>query len=129
MTTTLTLNGKITSGQGNGKKFLALTWVKQQIEQQLGFTPYLGTLNLKLSAESTKRRKLLQTADALKVQPAQGYCVGLLFKATIGETACGIVIPKVENYPANLLEIIAPVDLREFLHLSDGDALAITVYV
>lgn len=125
---TLTLDGKIISGQGNGKKYLALPWVKQQMEEKLGFTLYLGTLNLKLSSESAKRRKLLETTETLKIRPAEGYCVGLLFKAAIGETECGIVIPQVEGYPKNLLEIIAPTDLREFLHLSDGDAVAVTVY-
>ncbi len=128
MLNTLTLDGKIISGQGNGKKYLALPWVKQQMEEKLGFTLYLGTLNLKLSSESAKRRKLLETTETLKIRPAEGYCVGLLFKAAIGETECGIVIPQVEGYPKNLLEIIAPTDLREFLHLSDGDAVAVTVY-
>ncbi len=127
MSNTLTLDGKIISGQGNGKKYLALPWVKQQIEEKLGFTPYLGTLNLKLSGESVKHRKLLETTGA-KIRPAEGYCIGLLFRAAIGETECSIVIPQIEDYPKNLLEIIAAVDLREFLHLNDGDAVAVTVY-
>jgi riboflavin kinase len=121
------LKGKIISGQGNGKKYLALPWVRQQIEKLLGFNPYLGTLNLKLSKDNARRRRLLEKVNILKIRPAEGYCVGLLFKSSIGEIECGIVIPQVDGYPENLLEIIALVDLRALLHLSDGDTLSITV--
>ncbi|MCX8149933.1 MAG: CTP-dependent riboflavin kinase [Candidatus Bathyarchaeota archaeon] len=128
MTNCLVLDGKVISGSGEGKKYLKLGWVKKQIKQKLGFTPFLGTLNLQLSAESQKRRKILETQkSALKINPVEGYCIGLIFPANIGETPCCIVLPQVEGYPQNLLEVIAPVNLREFLHLNDGDALAVSI--
>lgn len=128
MVTHLTLDGKVISGTGEGKKYLKLNWVKTQIKQKLGFTPFLGTLNLQLSEESQKRRKLLETRkSALKIEPAKGYCVGLIFPAHIGETPCCVVIPQVANYPENLLEVIAPVNLRDFFHLNDGDVLAVSI--
>lgn len=124
----LTLDGKVISGNGEGKKYIRLHWVKIQIKQKLGFTPFLGTLNLQLSPESQKHRKILETQkNTLKIEPAEGYCVGLIFPAHIGETPCGIVLPQVANYPENLLEVVAPVNLRGFLHLNDGDTLAVNV--
>ena len=128
MATNLTLDGKVISGRGEGKKYLKLSWVTVQIKQKLGFTPFLGTLNLQLSTESQKRRKLLETQkSALRIDPAKGYCIGLIFPAHIREIPCCVVLPQVTEYPENLLEVIAPINLREFLHLSDGDNLAVSI--
>jgi riboflavin kinase len=121
------LSGKVFSGKGGGKKFLQLQWVKQQITAKLAFTPYTGTLNLWLSDKSAAKRKLLDNAAAMTVHPAEGYCSGKLFKASIGTAECGVVIPQVAGYPQDILEIIAPVNLRETLKLADGDEITVTI--
>ena len=120
-------SGKVFSGKGGGKKFLKLQWVKQQVKEKLGFAPYLGTLNVQLSNESAECRKLLEKAASMKIRPAEGYCSGKLFNASIGTVKCAIVIPEVAGYPQNVLEIIAPVNLREKLKLADGDEITVTV--
>jgi len=124
---TITLNGKVISGDGNGKKYLSLPWVKKQIEEKLGFTPYLGTLNLELTNESMEKQKLLEKENAFTILPPQCYCTGLVFKACISGTECGIVIPQVKNYPKSLLEIMSPENLREKFHLTDGKKISVTV--
>jgi riboflavin kinase len=121
------LSGKIFSGKGGGRKFLQIPWVTQQVTAKLGFTPYTGTLNLQLSDKSTPKRKLLDNAAAMTVYPAEGYCKGKLFKAAIGTVECGVVIPEVAGYPPGIIEVIAPVNLRETLRLADGDEIAVTV--
>jgi riboflavin kinase len=121
------LSGKVFSGRGEGEKFLELPWVKRQVKEKLGFIPYHGTLNIMLSEESTKRRKLLEKATSMKVCPAEGYCSGKILKVFVGMLECAIVIPDVEGYPGNVLEIIAPVNLREKLQLADGDKITVTV--
>jgi len=121
------LSGKVFSGRGDGEKFLELQWVKQQIKEKLGFTPYPGTLNVRLSEESAERRKLLEKAASMTVCPAEGYCNGKLFKASVGMVKCGIVIPEVAGYPENVLEIIAPINLREKFQLADNDEITVTV--
>ncbi len=60
---------------------------------------------------------------------AEGYCAGLLFKAFIADLECAIVLPQVGNYPPDILEIIAPLNLRTALNLKDGDKLDVTVHV
>ena len=121
------LSGKVFSGQGEGEKFLELPWVKRQVKEKLGFIPYHGTLNVRLSEESAKRRKLLEKATSMKVCPAEGYCSGKIFKAFVGVLECAIVIPEVAGYPRDVLEIIAPANLREKLQLADGDKITVTV--
>jgi riboflavin kinase len=121
------LSGTVFSSRGEGKKFLELPWVKRQIKQKLGFTPYLGTLNVTLSEESVKRKKLLEKTHSIKVYPADGYCSGTLIKAFIGKLECAIVVPEVAGYPKDVLEIIASVNLREMLQLEDGGEVTVTV--
>ena len=121
------LSGKVFSGQGRGEKFLELPWVKRQIKAKLDFTPYNGTLNIKLSEESAKRRKLLEKAASVKICPPEGFCSGTVVNASIGALDCAIVIPEVAGYPEDVLEIIAPANLRQQLQLEDGDEITVTV--
>ena len=121
------LNGKVFSSLGEGKIFLELPWVKRQIKQKLGFTPYAGTLNIRLSDESANQRKLLENAAFMKIRPAEGYCNGKLIKASIGKLDCAIVVPEVAGYPKGAIEIIAPVNLRETLQLEDGGEVKVSV--
>lgn len=126
---TITFEGTVITGEGNGKKYLALPWVKQQIEEKAGFTPFLGTLNLKLTRAHSERRKLLNKAKSAMICPAEGYCVGLFFKASIARLECAVVLPQIKGYPENMLEVIASVNLRDTLKLKDNDVVAVSVQV
>lgn len=108
---------------------MELPWVKRQMTEKLGFTPYSGTLNVKLNEKSAKQRKLLKKASSEKICPAEGYRSGLLFKAFIGILECAIVLPEVPGYPKDLLEIVASVNLRKTLQLEDGFEVTVTVNV
>lgn len=125
----IVFEGTVFSGTGAGRKFIDLPWVKRQIEEKLGFSPYSGTLNIRLTKDSTKKRALLKAAEGIGVTPQVGYYLGVLFKACIGSLEAGVVIPKVPNYPSDVLEVIAPVYLRERLKLADGSLVAVTVDV
>jgi riboflavin kinase, archaea type len=126
---TLTLTGKVFTGEGNGKKYLSIFWVRQQIQEKLGFTPYLGTLNLKLDAENASNKKLLEGAETIKICPEEGYCVGNLFKASVRNIECAIIIPQIKNYPKKVIEIISPKNLREELSLKDEDEITVDVQI
>jgi len=121
------LSGRIFSGQGEGRKYLERPWVKREIEEKLGFTPYAGTLNLRLSKESEQQRRVLEKSAFLRVCASEECCSGLIFKASIGVLECAVVIPEVEGYPKDVLEVIAWTNLREKLQLRDGDEVTIKV--
>ena len=125
----IVLKGTVFSGTGEGRKFIDLSWVKQQIQEKLGFTPYSGTLNIRLTKESVKQKKLLENAKQLEVYPAKGYCTGKLIKAQIDSLQCAIIIPQVPNYPSDVLEVIAPWYLRERLKIIDGSEVTVTFKV
>lgn len=123
------LKGRVFTGQGEGRKYIERPWVRREIEEKLGFTPYAGTLNLRLSTESERRRSVLEESEFLRICEARGCCSGLIFSASIGELNCAVVIPELEGYPKNVLEVIAWTKLRERFGLQDGDEVTITVHI
>jgi riboflavin kinase len=125
----ITFNGTVYSGAGEGKKFIDLLWVKRQIQEKLGFTPYSGTLNIHLNKESVMQKKLLKKAVHLPICPEKGYCTGILIKAQIEGLDCGIIIPQIPNYASDVLEVVAAWCLRERLKLVDGTKVAVMVHV
>jgi riboflavin kinase len=123
------LNGTVFSGEGEGKKFVELPWVSRQIIKKLGFTPYPGTLNLKLTEKSVKQRNLLEKVPSMQILPSEGYYSGLLFKAFIGIVECAIVLPQITGYPKTVLEVIASINLRVALKLENGCQVTVVVNV
>jgi len=123
----LTFVGIVFSGTGKGKRFVQLPWVKRQIEENLGFSPYGGTLNLRLSKAETEKRRLLDVAEGVRVVPEQRFYPGKLFLAEIDAQRCAVVLPIVPNYPVDILEVIAPDCLRNKLGLADGSFVVTTV--
>ena len=123
------LSGRVFAGQGEGKKYVELSWVKQQIKEKLGVDPYPGTLNLRLDETNVERRVSLEKDARLRLCHSEGYCTGLLFKASLNGLACGVVIPQVENYPENVVEVVSSVKLRQELGLRDGEMVTVTVYL
>jgi riboflavin kinase len=121
--------GTVFSGKGEGRKFIELPWVKRQIEEKLGFTPFSGTLNIHLSNETVENKKLLKNAKHFEIYPEMGYCNGELIKACIGNLDGAVIVPQVPSYPSYVLEVIASVCLRERLKIVDGDAVTVTVDV
>jgi riboflavin kinase len=123
------LRGKVFSGTGKGKCFVDLLWVRHQLENALDFSPYSGTLNIRLKGKDIENKLILENSEGTIVVPQVGYYPGMLFEAKICSLQCAVVIPLVPNYPKDLLEVIAPVYLRGILNLVDGNEVTITVKV
>lgn len=124
---TLLLKGEVFSGKGEGTEFIKLPWVRKQIKEKLGFTPYLGTLNIRLTERSVILKNLLKNAQGIEITPAEGFHRGVCFKAYLMGLECAVVIPEVQDYPENTLEVVAPTKLREHLKLKDGSIIEIKV--
>jgi riboflavin kinase len=125
----LTVKGRIFSGKREGSRFMGFPWVVKQMTENLGFIPYRGTLNVRISKrDSTRLREAMNKAKSIQIQPAEGFCLGRCFKVMLADNlGCAMVVPEVEWYPENVVEIIAPTNLREQLCLKDGDAIKIKV--
>jgi riboflavin kinase len=124
---TLRLKGRVFSGKGEGAEFVNLSWARKQIEEKLGFTPYSGTLNIRLDWKSTEMRKALMNARGEEIMSPLGFCRGRIFQASIMNVKCAAVIPEVPGYPENVVEVVSSTNLREKLHLADGSSVEVNV--
>jgi len=123
------LRGRVFSGGGTGSFFTNLPWVRSQFKETLGFNPYPGTLNLQLSSK-TDVKELRNITKGIKIKSPEGFREGRCFRALIMEKLWGaVVVPDVPGYPHNLLEILAPVNLRETLELKDGMEIEVIVWL
>ena len=115
--------GRVVSGLGFGKFYVTLPWVVAQIEEKFGFTPYPGTLNLKVEKDV---RSFVEEKARVEIEPAKGFCRGLAAEVFIGETIRAVVIiPKVADYPEDLIELVAAENLRLKFNLKDGDEVTV----
>jgi len=125
----INVKGRVTRGLGEGKKFTQLPWVKRLIQEKIGFEPYPGTLNLRLSSDA-QIFTLLEKFSGIRISPREGFASGRIYKALIaGEVHGAVVRPEVPNYPEDVLEILASVNLREEFNLRDGDEVEIKIWL
>lgn len=125
----ITLKGRVASGGGGGSYFVNLPWASTQFREKLCFLPYPGTLNVQLSPESAIG-KLRKSKKGVKIKPPPNFCESRCFKALVMNKVWGaVLVPDVSNYPNDLLEILAPVNLRATLGLKDGMKVEVVVWL
>lgn len=119
--------GRVLSGKGKGSFFTELEWAKRQFVEILGFEPVPGTLNIRLEDMRNRDVLELRRSRILTIEPPdKSFCRGIVLPTVINDfVKCAIVVPQVPNYDPHLLEIIAPINLREKLNLKDGDAVTL----
>lgn len=129
----VTLEGTVFTGFGEGAYYVSKDTYRQQIVEKLGFTPYPGTLNIKLTSDyDIKTRQDLEAYPALEVMGFQNEnrSFGLVkcYPAIIGGTVKGALVTAVRShYDASVFEIIAPICLRKQLGLKDGNKVKVEI--
>jgi CTP-dependent riboflavin kinase len=83
-------------------------------------------LNLKLDEEGKRLREAFEVNPKVVVSE-NGYCRGKCFKARFGFMEVVVVLPEVEGYPDDVLEVVAPVNLRRKFGLKDGDLVVLSI--
>ncbi|NLL20627.1 MAG: HAD-IA family hydrolase [Firmicutes bacterium] len=129
MTEEKQIEGKIISGKGEAYVFLQLDWVKEQFLEKSGFIPFPGTLNLKVEAGDFDflRRLAFSRGGRLIPPPGEELCEGRLLPVRVGGIMAAAVFPMVDDYYSDILELVAPVKLRQHLGLRDNNPLQLTV--
>jgi riboflavin kinase, archaea type len=125
------LNGTVVSGIGEGKYYMSLEPYKQQFNTHLGFEPYPGTLNIRLSSSSLPVRKKIDALNWIRIKgfSTDGRTFGdaKCLPCRIGTISCGIVMPGRTHYPIDIIEVIAPIALRRKLGVEDTDTVTVEV--
>jgi CTP-dependent riboflavin kinase len=128
----LVITGKIVSGAGQGAYFTQIDWVQQQCHEKLGFKPYPGTLNLEISARDLPIIEFLDREKQIElISPDSKFCDGKAVAVSLGEISAAIIIPeeKVRVHPKNIIEIIAPLNIKTALNVADGDNISLFLKV
>jgi len=126
-----TLSGTVVSGIGEGKYYMSLPAYKEQFNTHLGFVPYPGTLNIRLSPASVPVRKKIDALNWVRIKgfSTDGRTFGdaRCLPCRIGDISCGIVVPGRTHYPEDIIEVIAPIALRRRLGVGDTDSVSVEV--
>lgn len=130
---TITLEGVVFTGLGEGAYYISREQYTKQFIEKLGFEPYPGTLNLKLTTDyDIKTRSEVEAYPAIEIQgfsnESRTFGSVKCYPVTIENKAKGaLVLALRSHYDASVVEIIAPVFLRKHLALKDGHKVKVEV--
>ena len=122
--------GKIVSGAGEGAYFTRINWVQEQCAERLGFKPYPGTLNLEISSEYIPIIESLNLEEGIElISPDPKFCNAKAFAVSLGDIGGALIMPdeKVRIHAQNIIEIIAPLNIKASLNVSDGDFISVAI--
>jgi riboflavin kinase len=129
----ITLEGVVFTGLGEGAYYISKEPYRKQFIEKLGFEPYPGTLNLKLTTDyDVKTRSELEAYPGIEIEgftdedrtfgPVKCYPV------TIENRVKGALILALRShYDSSVIEVVAPVFLRKYLNLKDGHKVKVEV--
>jgi len=129
----ITLEGTVFTGLGEGAYYISKEPYRKQFIEKLGFDPYPGTLNLKLTTEyDIKTRGELEAYPAVEVEGFKNadrtFGSVKCYPVIIENKAKGALISALRShYDASVVEIIAAVPLRKHLKLKDGHKVKVEV--
>lgn len=128
---TIELSGKVTEGMGEGSYYIGQKEYKKQFKEKLGFNPYPGTLDVKLNKKSFQTKKRLENSEGKRINgfstEERDFGGGKCFPAHIGEIKAGLILPERTIHDDDLIEIIAPIKLRDKLDLANKDEIRLEV--
>jgi riboflavin kinase len=131
----VTLEGILFSGLGEGAYYVTRDGYRKQFIEKLGFDPYPGTLNLKLTSDyDMKTRSELETYPAIEVQgfknETRTYGPVKCFPAVINNRVKGAVLSAMRShYDSSVLEIISSDYIRSKLKLKDGNKVKVEIFI
>lgn len=131
------IKGQLARGLGEGGYYISLEGYMEQFEKVLGWRPFAGTLNIRLVTEEDidSFDRLLKT----QYSTIEGFYHEET-KRTLGKvflwkcelhytndqvTEGAIIYPDRTHHQKTIMELLAPISVRENWRLNDGDALTI----
>ena len=128
---TYILKGSVVSGVGEGRYYMSIPHYQEMFTRLCGFTPYPGTLNVRLNQQSLQIRSRLESQNWMIVpgfkdehrQFGDARCL----LCSIEGVPCAIVAPLRTHHPTDIVEIISGCRLREKLNLTDGTSVDVII--
>ena len=108
--------GRIVSGVGKGAYFVEK--YEHLFEYAVGFKPFHGTLNV-ITDNPPDLKSPTKITPGGKFKPVRCYAAQLKIKDKNIEVF--IIKPEATKHPENIVEIIAPVCIKDTYKIKDGD--------
>ena len=122
-------SGSVSSGIGKGAHFVSQKEYMDGFKKHLDFSPFAGTLNVKIEGEDIEKRITLREQKPILVP---GFTKG---KTSFGKIDCyrcvinglpgAVIFPEMSVHGLQVIEVISPFNLRKKLSLSDGSNVSV----
>jgi riboflavin kinase len=132
---TMDFEGNVISGMGEGAYYMSLEGYRRQFREKLGYEPYPGTLNIRLTDQIYMNGRL-----ELGKHPStfiNGFNDGTrtygwvkCYRATINDGAidnAAVLVLERTHYDDSMLEVIAPISIKQAAGIKNGDRIKVQV--
>ena len=127
----LQISGTIADGLGEGGFYISRPGYTKGIRKNFNFDPYPGTLNIKLDEKGVElRRRMIQLEPRIIAGfRDKGRMFGDLFaySALVDRIECAVVVPIRTHHGQEIIELVAPVNLRERMRKKTGDEATVRI--
>jgi riboflavin kinase len=128
-------NGILVSGMGEGKYYMSLEGYRKQFEKKIGYIPFPGTLNIKITDPLSLENR--EKIENFSYQFIDGFhdsirtygwvkCYHVLINGN-EDIQSDLLILERTHHDKNMLEIISPVNIKQVLHVKNGDTIKVTL--
>ncbi len=131
----LSINGMITSGMGEGAYYMSMKGYTKQFKSKLGYVPYPGTLNVQLKEKKfSEAISQLSNYDGIKINPfsdgKRTFGWVKCFKSKINNKIdCELILLERTHHDANIVEFIAKTNIRKSLKIGNKSNIKIKISV
>ena len=127
--------GSVVSGMGEGAYYMSLDGYRKQFKEKLGYEPYPGTLNVRLTDQlfMTARRELGRYPSIFLEGFSDGartYGWVKCYRARINSAVdAAVLVLERTHYDDSMLEVIAPISIKDAAGIKNGDRIKVQVQV
>jgi riboflavin kinase len=132
---TMDFKGNVISGMGEGAYYMSLEGYRRQFREKLGYEPYPGTLNVRLTDQIDMNSRLeLGKHPSIFINGfndgTRTYGWVKCYRATINDGAidnAAVLVLERTHYDDSMLEVIAPISIKQAAGIKNGDKIKVQV--
>ncbi|HXV51206.1 MAG TPA: DUF120 domain-containing protein [Nitrosopumilaceae archaeon] len=127
------LKGTLVSGMGEGAYYMSLKGYTKQFKEKIGYIPFPGTLNVKLSKkEHVETVSQFYNRDCILIDgfsdEKRTYGWVKCFNAKLNNLIdCELIILERTHHDNSVIELISKINIRKTAKLKDGSNLTIKI--
>ena len=129
----ITLRGRLVTGLGEATGFTTIDWVRQAFIDRLGIDVHPGTVNLEIANDQMAAWAAIKASPGIGIPPGQpGFCDATAWPVEIigqinSRVQAAILLPHMDSYPGNKVELISAAPVREILGIREGDVVTMVL--